>query len=280
MMDYVYLLRCADGTLYGGWTNRLSRRLAAHNGGKAGAKYTRARRPVTLAYCEAYATRGEAMRAEAALKKLPRAEKQRLADAVARSGGEFLTVLDEKRSACGDLPRALVHRCGLLHRVAHLHVFETRDGAPGVWLQQRSMDKKTAPGLYDWAATGHVSAGEPPVDAVLREAREECGLALFPADLRPAGEQRVCTVYAPDFVDDELAASFAYFAPAAPAFTPGPEVQRMVWADCRALARTLAGGEPLPVTGRDGQADTLAPGLLSRGVREWRQVCRALGIKI
>ena len=49
MTAYTYLLRCADGTLYCGWTNDLAARLAAHNSGK-GAKYTRARRPVRLVY--------------------------------------------------------------------------------------------------------------------------------------------------------------------------------------------------------------------------------------
>lgn len=72
--NWAYLLRCADGSLYAGWTNNLDRRLAAHNAGR-GAKYTRSRRPVELAWCEAYPTPGEAMRREAALKRLSRAEK-------------------------------------------------------------------------------------------------------------------------------------------------------------------------------------------------------------
>lgn len=275
-MNYVYLLRCADNTLYSGWTNDLSRRLAAHNTGSAGAKYTKSRRPVRLVYCEAYDTRGEAMRREAAMKKLPRIEKQRLADAAAGSDGEFLTVYDAKRQPCGVLPRAMVHRCGLLHRVVHLHVFETRDGVPGLWLQQRSLHKRAAPGAYDWAATGHVAAGERPPDAVCREAQEECGLSLSENCLRPAGEQRVRTVYAPDFVDDELAVSFACFADRPPEFSPGPEVLRMVWASCDALNEALAAGAHLPVTAADGVQDRIPAALLSRGPAEWQQVCRAL----
>lgn len=50
-MNYTYLLKCADDTLYCGWTNQLDKRLKAHNDGK-GAKYTKARRPVSLAYYE------------------------------------------------------------------------------------------------------------------------------------------------------------------------------------------------------------------------------------
>ncbi len=67
-MNYTYILRCADDTLYCGWTNHLEKRLIAHNQGK-GAKYTKARRPVVLAYWEEFSTKEEAMRREAAIKK-------------------------------------------------------------------------------------------------------------------------------------------------------------------------------------------------------------------
>jgi putative endonuclease len=68
------MLRCRDGSLYTGVTNDLSRRLAAHGAG-TGARYTRARLPVRLVYREARATRGAALRREAAIKRLPRAAK-------------------------------------------------------------------------------------------------------------------------------------------------------------------------------------------------------------
>ena len=73
-MNYTYILRCADGTLYTGWTNCLERRLAAHNAGRGG-KYTRSRLPATLVYYETYPTKAEAMRREWAIKQLSRAEK-------------------------------------------------------------------------------------------------------------------------------------------------------------------------------------------------------------
>jgi len=72
--SFTYLLRCADGSLYCGWTNDLTKRLQAHNAG-TGAKYTRPRRPVELAYYETFATQREAMRREAEIKRLSRAEK-------------------------------------------------------------------------------------------------------------------------------------------------------------------------------------------------------------
>lgn len=73
-MNYTYIVSCADGTLYTGWTNNLKRRMTAHNGGK-GAKYTRTRRPVKLVYFEEYATKEEAMRREWAIKQLTKSEK-------------------------------------------------------------------------------------------------------------------------------------------------------------------------------------------------------------
>lgn len=74
---YTYILRCADGTLYTGWTNDLQHRVETHNAGK-GAKYTRTRRPVELCYYETFDTASEAMRREAAIKKLTRQQKLRL----------------------------------------------------------------------------------------------------------------------------------------------------------------------------------------------------------
>ena len=73
-----YLLQCADGTLYTGITNALDRRLARHNAGTA-SKYTRARRPVRLIWCEPARDRAAASRREAALKRLRRGDKQALA---------------------------------------------------------------------------------------------------------------------------------------------------------------------------------------------------------
>ncbi len=77
-MNYTYMVQCADGTLYTGWTNCLSKRIAAHNGGKDGAKYTRAKRPVTLVYYEGFETKEEAMRREYQIKQLSREKKLKL----------------------------------------------------------------------------------------------------------------------------------------------------------------------------------------------------------
>ncbi|MCD8083957.1 MAG: GIY-YIG nuclease family protein [Clostridiales bacterium] len=75
--NVTYIVRCADGSLYCGWTNDLQARLRAHNTGK-GAKYTRPRRPVTLVYYETYETKEEAMRREWRVKHMSREEKLKL----------------------------------------------------------------------------------------------------------------------------------------------------------------------------------------------------------
>ena len=76
-MNYTYILRCGDGSLYTGWTNNLEKRLEAHNAGRGG-RYTRSRLPVKLVYYESFDTKNEAMRREAAIKKLTRQEKEKL----------------------------------------------------------------------------------------------------------------------------------------------------------------------------------------------------------
>ena len=76
-MNYTYILECSDGTYYTGWTNDLEKRVKMHNAGR-GAKYTRARRPVILAYYEVFQTKEEAMRREWEIKQLSRKGKEKL----------------------------------------------------------------------------------------------------------------------------------------------------------------------------------------------------------
>lgn len=83
---YAYMLRCADGTIYSGYTTDPNHRAAVHNSGH-GAKYTRSRLPVELVFIEDFPTKGEALKREAALKKLGRAEKLALISAAAKFGG-------------------------------------------------------------------------------------------------------------------------------------------------------------------------------------------------
>lgn len=77
MSWYVYMLRCRDGSLYTGYTDDPERRLATHNAGK-GAKYTRSRLPVVKVYEECFGEKSEALRREAAIKRLKKSQKEAL----------------------------------------------------------------------------------------------------------------------------------------------------------------------------------------------------------
>ncbi len=76
-MFYTYILECADGSYYTGWTDDIEKRLRAHNAG-SGSKYTRTRLPVVLRHSETFDTKSEAMRRECAVKKLSRSGKAAL----------------------------------------------------------------------------------------------------------------------------------------------------------------------------------------------------------
>ncbi|MGB9986894.1 GIY-YIG nuclease family protein [Salarchaeum japonicum] len=77
MSHYVYVLECADGTYYTGYTTDVERRVAEHDAGD-GAKYTRGRTPVTLRHVEEYDTKSAAMSREYEIKQLSRRRKERL----------------------------------------------------------------------------------------------------------------------------------------------------------------------------------------------------------
>ena len=76
-MYYTYILECADGTYYTGYTDDVKKREQVHNSGK-GAKYTRSRLPVKVIYTEEYETKSEAMKREAAIKALSRKKKEEI----------------------------------------------------------------------------------------------------------------------------------------------------------------------------------------------------------
>lgn len=90
-MNYTYMVRCRDGSLYTGWTTDIGKRIKAHNEGK-GAKYTHSRRPVKLVYFEVFDTKKEAMRREYAIKRLNKAIKERLVEEfAAAAAGNYNT---------------------------------------------------------------------------------------------------------------------------------------------------------------------------------------------
>lgn len=85
---FVYIVQCHDGSLYTGITKNLERRIKEHNFGKAGAKYTRSRRPVHLVYHEKITSRSAAAKREYLIKQMPPTEKAQLIKAADNSGAE------------------------------------------------------------------------------------------------------------------------------------------------------------------------------------------------
>ena len=97
---------------------------------------------------------------------------------------EHFDVCDASGTPTGQaLPRSEVHRRGLWHRSAHLWLVSGEN----LILQQRHPGKETDPGRWDIAVAGHLSAGQTPLEALLREAREELGLTLDAAALTHLG---------------------------------------------------------------------------------------------
>ena len=90
MNCYCYIVKCADGTFYTGWTTDPERRVAQHNKG-IGAKYTSTRRPVKLVYLEQHSNRIDAMKRELAIKKMKRVQKSKLVEKYAGLNTEELT---------------------------------------------------------------------------------------------------------------------------------------------------------------------------------------------
>lgn len=97
------------------------------------------------------------------------------ANVKAGAGAEIFDLVDEHDRVVGQAPRAEVHARGLRHRAVHVLVF---NAAGAVFLQQRSLRKDLAPGLWDSSCSGHLDAGEDYDAAALRELGEELGLRL------------------------------------------------------------------------------------------------------
>jgi isopentenyldiphosphate isomerase len=105
---------------------------------------------------------------------------------------EILDIYNEDWQRIGTASRDEVHERGLLHRVVHCWIIQ--ENQPVFWFQQRAHTKKDFPDCFDLPCGGHVDAGETPIQAMLRELREEIGLYVTRNDLISLGAYR-----APDF---------------------------------------------------------------------------------
>jgi ADP-ribose pyrophosphatase YjhB (NUDIX family)/predicted GIY-YIG superfamily endonuclease len=185
---FLYLLRCADGTLYTGVTTDVARRVREHNSGR-GSRYTAARRPVWLTGCWRFTDRSSVQKAEARLRRLSHQEKERLAMAeqpfadapfcgpqrnhfCPRCGGELETVMRPNDPR----PRQVCSDCGRVHYANSkpcTGALVVRDGR--LLLVKRDIE----PYLGYWDIPGgFLEEDELPQAAAVRELREETGLKV------------------------------------------------------------------------------------------------------
>lgn len=162
---------------------------------------------------------------------------------------EHFDVCDPSGNPTGQaLPRGEVHRRGLWHRSAHLWLTDGRR----MLLQRRHPGKQTDPGRWDIAVAGHLSAGQTPLEAVVREAREELGLSLDPASLTALGSWAKEYVE-PGFVDREWQHAFAGFwegDPASLVLQPD-EVVGARWMDLGSYEAVVTSRDPAYVDRAD-----------------------------
>lgn len=139
------------------------------------------------------------------------------------------------------LPRSEVHRQGLWHRSSHLWVVD----GDRVLLQQRHPGKETDPGRWDIAVAGHLSAGQTPLEAIVREAREELGLVLDPGTLTFLGVAPKQYV-GPDFADREWQYQFVtrWSGPLESLVLQADEVVAVRWMRVDAYHQAVAAGDP------------------------------------
>lgn len=155
---------------------------------------------------------------------------------------ELLNYYDDTLRRLGVAARDTVHRYGYLHQVVHCWVVSFAASDLLLYFQQRSFQKADFPGLYDLTVTGHVDAEEDYLKAVLRETKEEIGLALSEKRLIYLGKTREDFFLPPDFSDREIVRVFLYEDPA-PRFRPGKEVARIVKVPFASYCRKELAGE-------------------------------------
>ena len=105
-MAYTYIIECADGSFYTGWTNHLEERIRNHNAGK-GAKYTRSRLPVKLLHYEVFHTKKEAMKREYAIKQLRKKDKRLIIENQSCEVREYCKNLQKDNSHEERIPKIL-----------------------------------------------------------------------------------------------------------------------------------------------------------------------------
>lgn len=148
---------------------------------------------------------------------------------------EMLTAYDDNMQPIGEFPRSYVHRNAMWHTVCQCWIAGVRHGEVRLFFQRRSHEKKSHPGKYDITAGGHVTAGEEPAEAMVRELWEETGIIMRREDLIEIGTYREASGH-----DREVAHIF-FSIQGDPPFRPGNEVSYMVSANIEEYRELLEG---------------------------------------
>ena len=130
---------------------------------------------------------------------------------------EYFDIVDENGIPTGEtIERSIAHSNGSLHRSAHIWIYRIVDGHVEVLLQKRSREKDSFPGCYDTSSAGHITAGDEPITAALRELSEELGIQAAPEDLTFIGTFPIHFTrefHGKLFVDREIAFVHVYTKP-------------------------------------------------------------------
>lgn len=130
---------------------------------------------------------------------------------------EIFDIVDENGMPTGEtVERSEAHAKGIRHRTAHIWVVRERDGQKEVLLQKRAANKDSFPGRFDTSSSGHIQAGDEPLESAQRELAEELGIHAEPGQLRFIGTFRIAyekEFYGKMFRDNEISFVYAYSEP-------------------------------------------------------------------
>lgn len=171
---------------------------------------------------------------------------------------EIFDIVDEYGTPTGEtVERSEAHRLGIRHRTAHIWVVRGEPGNYQVLLQKRAANKDSFPGRFDTSSSGHMQAGDAPLESALRELSEELGIQAEPHQLTFAGNFRIQyekEFYGKLFRDNEISYVYLYREPVDldKLTLQAEEVECVEWFDLDYVHQELAAHNPKFCVPRDG----------------------------
>lgn len=153
---------------------------------------------------------------------------------------ELLNIYNEDLEEIGVMPRDVIHKKGLKHKVVHCWIIEKDKDDTLIYFQQRSYDKADFPGMYDIACAGHIDAGEEAEKAMIREVEEEVGLSVIKSDLKYVG-RKFEKFQKGEFLDDEICEMYVLEVNSNTMLELGEEVEDMVKVSIKEYQKWIIG---------------------------------------